>query len=162
MNIKKVWLILSSVWIALWSYLYVPVLLEEVESFENSVSEQFRSDALLNFKKCLFDNGTDYLSVKLDSATYCKDYVAKQCGNVQFCSKDMFRELCFKSYIEPCRHFAFVDPNKTDGVARSLKRKAGLFIEKGYYLAFLFYIALSVLIPYLMSLAPKFKKWLYT
>ncbi|EGR1985643.1 hypothetical protein CA164_25115 [Vibrio parahaemolyticus] len=70
MNIKKVWLILSSVWIALWSYLYVPVLLEQVESFENSVSEQFRSDALLNFKKCLFDNGTDYLSVKLDSATY--------------------------------------------------------------------------------------------
>ncbi len=42
MNIKKVWLILSSVWIVLWSYLYVPALLEEVESFENSVSEQFR------------------------------------------------------------------------------------------------------------------------
>ncbi|PSU01682.1 hypothetical protein [Photobacterium iliopiscarium] len=162
MNIKKVWLILSSVWIALWSYLYVPVLLEEVESFESSVSEQFRSDVLLNFKKCLLDNGTDYLSVKLDSVTYCKDYVAKQCGNVLFCSKDLFRELCFKSYIEPCRHFAFVDPNKMDGVDRSLKRKAGLFIEKGYYLAFLFYIAFVVIIPYLMSLAPKIKKWLYT
>ncbi len=162
MNIKKIWLILSSVWIALWSYLYTPVLLKEVESFESSMNRQFRSDALLNFKKCLVDNGTDYLSVKLDSASYCKDYVARQCDNVLFCNKNLVHELCFKSYIEPCRHFAYLELNKTDGVDRSLKRKAILFIEKGYYLTFLAYIAVAVVIPYLMSLAPKFKKWLNT
>ncbi|EGR3967521.1 hypothetical protein DDN11_18100 [Vibrio cholerae] len=94
MNIKKVWLILSSVWIVLWSYLYVPVLLEEVESFESSMRWQFRSDALLNFKKCLIDNGTDYLSVKLDSVSYCKDYVDKNALTYCFVIK-----ICFMSYV---------------------------------------------------------------
>ncbi len=161
MNIKKVWLILSSVWIVLWSYLYVPILLEEVESFESSMRWQFRSDALLNFKKCLIDNGTDYLSVKLDSVSYCKYYVDKKCANILFCNKELFHELCFKSYIEPCRHFALLDPNKTDGVDRSFKRKAILFLENGYYLTFMFYIAFAAVIPFLLFLVPKVKKWLY-